>query len=643
MSAGRESEGTIAELTPAERTRVRRLALRYVIASTLILGAAGILGVVIRNSQAGVGRIDPGWWYALMTAHGLGTFLGWAGFALMGLSYWLLAQVGFPLRRLGSALAELTWWLMVAGVTGVVVTCLGFKFGGSWVFLYPMSFYGAGEWGKWTAFFFTLSVLLVGLSIVTWCVSILHTILGPALHAARSGILNRIGVALGFGYLAPARFPTNPRPVPYAVIPLTVIALDMIVATLPLAVLLVIMMVQTLEPSVTVDPLLAKNVLWFFGHPVVYLLLFPSVALAYHLVPRFAGRPLVAGNVITIGWVIAVTANVIVWAHHIYLDYPDSSPQAALNTLMEPLTFSVTIVSALSLYSLFFTVYRSRFVWNAASTAIFLGMVSWLLAGLSGVVNATIAFDAVVHNTLWIVGHFHHIAFLAIGLIIIGAIYAWLPDLAGKPLYSEAMALWHVWLTFVFATLNSVLWLYQGLVGGPRRFAVLPDRYDTTTELGVPVTLVLAAAQVLLAWNVVQTLRGKGAGRSDPAWARSGRGIAGVTALLLAAGLGGWALAAGGAEEAAAPPAATTTTTGGGAAFEAGRTVFVSSGCGGCHVLSEAGGQGTAGPNLDESRPTAAVVTELVTDGKGTMPAYGETLTAEQIANVAAYVEQATR
>ena len=61
-------------------------------------------------------------------------------------------------------------------------------------------------------------------------------------------------------------------------IPLTVIAIDMIIATLPLAVLLVEMIVQSFTPSVTVDPLLAKNVLWWFGHPVVYLLLFPAVA-----------------------------------------------------------------------------------------------------------------------------------------------------------------------------------------------------------------------------------------------------------------------------------------------------------------------------------------------------------------------------
>jgi cytochrome c oxidase subunit 1 len=622
-----------------ELDRVRRLAFRYLIASTAILGAAGLLGLMLRDSQAGVGRIDRGWWYAIMTAHGLGTFVGWAAFAVMGFSFWVLAKAGFPLRRLGGALAVVSWWLMVVGVAGVVVTCLVFKYGGSWVFLYPISFHSAGQWGKWTAFFFTGSVLLAGLSIVTWCLAILDTVLGPALHAVSERIPNRIGVALGFGYVAPTRFATNPEPVPYAVIPLTVIALDMIVATLPLAVLLVEMMVQSLSPSTHVSPLLAKNVLWFFGHPVVYLLLFPAVAIYYTLIPRFAGRPLVAGNVIAIGWAIAVTANVIVWAHHIYIDYPSGTPQATLNTVMEPLTFSVTIVSALSLYSLFFTMYRSRFEWNAASTALVLGLASWLLAGLSGIVNATIAFDQVVHNTLWIVGHFHQMAFLGIGLAIIGATYAWLPELSGKPLYSEAMARWHVWLTFVFATANSAVWIYQGLLGGPRRFAVLPHRYDSGSELAVPISLILAATQILLAVNIVQTLRGKGVGRTQTSRWGSTRAIAVGLGVLLLASFAGW-----GAYRASAgtsrPAATTSTSTTPAAVNLAGKQVFASAGCAGCHTLAAAGANGTVGPNLDDLAPTAARVAAVVTSGKKSMPPFGSSLSRQQIQDVADYVSQ---
>ena len=210
------------------------------------------------------------------------------------------------------------------------------------------------------------------------------------------------------------------------------------------------------------NDLLAKNILWWFGHPVVYLLLFPAVAVYYWLIPRYAGRELVAGHVIAVAWTVAVIANVFVWAHHLYLDYPSGTAQAQINTAMQPITFSLVLPSALSLYSLAFTIYRSRFRWTAASTALFLGLVGWLLAGLSGIVNATIAFDVAIHNTLWIVGHFHHMAMLNIGLLIFGAVYAFLPELTGKALYSEKLAWIHVWITFVGGMIVFGIWLVQG-------------------------------------------------------------------------------------------------------------------------------------------------------------------------------------
>ena len=147
---------------------------------------------------------------------------------------------------------------------------------------------------------------------------------------------------------------------------------------------------------------------------------------------------------------------------------------------MQPITFALVLPSALSLYSLAFTIYRSRFRWTPASTALFFGLVGWLLAGLSGVVNATIALDVAVHNTLWIVGHFHHMAMLNIGLLIFGATYALLPELCGKALYSEKLAWVHVWTTFVGGMLVFGLWLVQGLDGAPRRWSVLPSQYDSS-------------------------------------------------------------------------------------------------------------------------------------------------------------------
>ena len=637
-------------LTDQERWLAQRITLRYVLTAQAILLVSGFLGILLRDSQAGVGRLGTNWFYALMTAHGLGAFVGWAGFSVMGLSFWVFAEIGFPLRPFGRVFAELTYWLMVLGVAGIVVSTVVMHFAGSWVFLYPLPFHSAGQWGKAATALFLTSVLFVGLSIVTWCVAVLHTAVSPALHAVSKKWTNRLGVAMGFGFLWPKRFATNPRPVPYPVIPLTVIGLDMIIATLPFAVLLVEMIVQTFVPGAHVDPLLAKNVLWWFGHPVVYLLLFPAVAVYYLLVPRYAGRPLVSGNIITVGWTIAVVANVIVWAHHVYIDYPSGSPQAAIDTAMQPLTFSLTIVSALSLYSLVFTIYKSKYQWNAAGTALFLGLVSWLSAGLSGVVNATIAFDQVVHNSLWIVGHFHQMALLNIGFVAFAAVYTWLPEWTGHALYSERLAKQHIWGTFAFATANTIIWLVEGLQGAPRRFAVLPaGHYVTLGQVGSAMAIGTGLFQLPFFWNVLQTIRGKTEKARDRTSPREWSDVTAEAALILvvlvlvgAAGVTGW-LIGHYTDRPTSHPAASTPAKPAASPVAVGKQVFSSAGCSGCHTLAAAGATGTVGPNLDQKKPPASLVVERVTNGKGAMPSFKGRLTPAQIQDVAQFVAASTK
>ena len=83
-------------------------------------------------------------------------------------------------------MAEATYWLMVVGVGGIVVSTLALHFAGSWVFLYPLPFHAAGQWGEVATGMFLSAVLAVGLSIVTWCLAVLDTAVSPALHAVSS-------------------------------------------------------------------------------------------------------------------------------------------------------------------------------------------------------------------------------------------------------------------------------------------------------------------------------------------------------------------------------------------------------------------------------------------------------------------------
>jgi cytochrome c oxidase subunit 1 len=615
MEGGTVAVGPRALAEPIEEARVGRLVLWYVAASTGFLFVSGLLGMLLRESQADLVRIDPGVFYAVMTAHGLGAFVAWAAFAVMGISFWVLAEVGFTMRPLGFLMARVAWWTMVIGVVGIVITTLVMGFGASWVFLYPLPFNSAGDWNDTAAGIFSFSVLLAGLSIITWCVAILHTVVGPGLGAGDAALTTRLGASLGFGYIWPQRFRTE-RPLPYPVIPLAVIGIDMIIATLPLAVLLVMMIAQSLDPSITVNDQLAKNLLWFFGHPVVYLLLFPSVAVFYLLVPRFAKKELVAGKIVAFAWFVAVIVNVIVWAHHIYTDYPSGSIQAALNTSMQPLTFAITLPSAISLYSLSATIWRSDFQWTPASKFLAAAMISWLVAGLQGIVNATIVLDVVIHNTMWIVGHFHNMALLNIGLVIFASIYAFLPRLTGKVWYSDSLADSHLWLTVIGGYGMALPMLVQGLEGAPRRYAVLPERYDALTQLTLPFVIMTALGQAVFAYNLVQTLRGK----KQRAGVSPLRSLRFTTALFCSAALlAGTAIVLNrqNAGEKPAKPAL-----GGAGGTGQGKQLFGAR-CGSCHTLAAAAASGTVGPSLDQLAPDAPRVLAAIENGgagSGTMP-----------------------
>ncbi|MFN8108460.1 MAG: cbb3-type cytochrome c oxidase subunit I [Thermoleophilia bacterium] len=492
---------------PRAAARQESLIKRFMWTSTLFLVIAGLLGLVLRQSQANIHRIDDNLWYALMTAHGLGAFVAWAGFFLMGSLYWILLRLGYPLRTY--IFAEISYWTMVIGTLGIVWTTLVSGFGASWVALYPLPFKSAGKWSDTTTGIFSFAVLLAGVSIIVWCVSLIVAVTGPAAESASNNFFYKVALGLGFDHMWPNTFKrTGGRKTPYPLIPLTVVAINMAIMTLPFAVLLVLMILQSINSGITTDPLLAKNLLWAFGHPVVYLLLFPVVSCLYYFIPRYAGRNMAAGRIIVLAWIVALTTNMFLWAHHMYLDSPDGSIQNTLNLIHEPITFAIVLASSLSLYALSVTIFRSNFLWNAGSKFMIAGMVGWLTAGFQGVLNADIQFDNVLHNTLWIVGHFHHMALLGMGMVIMGVMYAVLPHLYHKPVYSEALADVHLWGMLVGGYGWMICWLIPGLEGAPRRWAILPHSYDFWTQLSIPFLIVMVLGILVGLYNYWKTVTG---------------------------------------------------------------------------------------------------------------------------------------
>jgi mono/diheme cytochrome c family protein len=182
---------------------------------------------------------------------------------------------------------------------------------------------------------------------------------------------------------------------------------------------------------------------------------------------------------------------------------------------------------------------------------------------------------------------------------------------------------------------------------------VLPSRYDGLTKAAIPVAIALGAAQLLFFWNVVQTVRGKVVTPKPlrerlPVVVAEAALVLAVLGLSFATGAAGWIIGHYTAESnvktvTVGSTSALTTTAGEAGNVDAGKQVFASASCGGCHTLAAAGSSGTVGPNLDQAKPPRSLVVDRVTNGKGNMPSFKGRLSAQQIEDVADFVVASTR
>jgi len=479
----------------------KEMSLGYYLTGVTILAIAALLGFIVRLSQTGSLGNVPELYYTLMTLHGMAAFVGWGCFAAMGLTwYTLVKHLNSPLHSV--KLVQFIYWNFMVGVVLLVIATLFGNFGASWVFLYPLSFYG--YWENWAAFIWNLGVTLAGVSIILYGLEILLTI-----KKAGYGIFD----ALGFEILKPSKWEKDAKRVPLPVVPLAVIGLGMIIATLPFAYLLVYTLLEFAGVTTRMNALLAKNMLWWFGHPVVYLILFPVVAFMYSVTMDYTGHDIIGEKWAKSAWFVATVVQNFIGAHHVYADL---AQQQWIHAVSEVGTYAIILPSLVSIFSISATIYLFKFRWGVASRYVFVSLTFWLLAGMSGWVNATIAFNEFVHNSLSVVAHFHTMAVLALSTMLFGMAFHIMEQYKG--VYSEKLATTALY-TYIIAGVGFVhLWFIQGLWGGIRRsYRSTPESLNLFTWLSIFFAFFLMLGLWLNAYNSYMSICGKTTTKSESA------------------------------------------------------------------------------------------------------------------------------
>ena len=255
------------------------------------------------------------------------------------------------------------------------------------------------------------------------------------------------------------------------------------------------------DPERGGDPLLWQHLFWIFGHPEVYIVFLPSIALVAMMVPTFARTPIVG-----YGWIVlaAVGTGFIsfgLWVHHMFTT---GLPGISLG-LFSAASEAVAIPTGIQIFCFLATIAAGRLVKAVPMMFIFGGLATFVVGGLTGVMIALVPFDFQAHDTYFIVSHLHYVLVGGTIFPIIAGFYYYLPIVNGKKL-SDKLGRWAFWLMFIGFNVAFFPMHLTGLRGMPRRvFTYVADSgFDTLNLISTLGAFVLAAGFLVVVWDVVR-------------------------------------------------------------------------------------------------------------------------------------------
>lgn len=424
-----------------------RLAASHIGVAIAAFGVASIMGMLQGLSIADVEfpMRSESLYYMFVTAHGVLMALVFTTFFIMGLGY---AVCHAQLQRIvGMKTAWLGFWMAVVGAVAAAYTILTGQSSVLYTFYPPMQAH--------PVFYIGATLLVVG----SWLWG------GVMIASYRSWRLDR-----------------PVQPVPMAMHGMLATIIVWYLATSGLAWEVLFMLIPWSMGWVeTIDPVIARTLFWWFGHPLVYFWLMPAYVLWYTVMPRIAGGRLFSDKLARMVFILFVVFSTPVGFHHQFADPGISANWKFVHTIT---TFAILFPSFVTAFTVIASLEiagrlkgaKGLFNWigtlpwkDPFFLAMALAMLSFAFGGFGGAINAAYGMNSMVHNTAWIMGHFHVTLGTTSALTFMGATYWLLPRLLGRDLKLVGLARIQPWLWFIGMGIFSTSFHIAGLRGLPRR------------------------------------------------------------------------------------------------------------------------------------------------------------------------------
>ena len=485
--------------------RTSRLILSHIWVAVLAFGVAAAMAMMQAISRANleVPYRSARMYYMSVTAHGVLMALVFTTFIIMALGYAVAqrenGQIKWP------RLAWASWGLAVVGTGMAAWAILTFRASVLYTFYPPLQAHPA----------FYIGLTLVVVASWGWAVSMIAS-------------------------WQESRRRNRPAPTSLAMHATTANAMLWLLATIGVAAEMIFLLIPwSLGWVKTIDPLLARILFWYFGHPLVYFWVLPAYAIWYTVAPREAGGKLFSEPLGRMVFTLFLLLSTPVGFHHQFQDPGISSGWKLFHTFntmaisFPSLTTAFTIVASLEVAG------RLRggkglFGWlktlpwgNPTVSSVLLAGLLFMVGGFGGSINAAYTLNSVVHNTAWIAAHFHLTVGSAVALTFMGGCYWLVPKLSGRQLELGLLAKVQPYLWFLGMALFSFTGHIAGLMGLPRRVfttgyagAEQAEAWATMTRISALGGVVLFASAGFFVLVIIGTLlAGKRSAMETIEWA----------------------------------------------------------------------------------------------------------------------------